>query len=306
MEDPLKILMDFEIDPANLDIAEMIGTGSTANIYKAVYRSSSKLQQVAVKRIDVSRVPTEKTEKGDSEEEDRLLAFRREIAIMTRICHPHFVSFIGLISLSVPISLVMEFCPGGCVFDLLHERLDVDVSWKQKHKILLDTAEAMNYLHSFEPEIVHRDLKSLNLLLTETFRCSVLPHIKLSDFGLSRMRENGSDWGIMTNACGTTHWMAPEVVLGTNYDQKCDVYSFAMIIYEVICREMPFEDVEAEAVGTLASQGHRPTPDAIPPDCPDYLTNLMVACWAHQPQSRPSFTVVLELLSSVPAPLLLE
>merc|ERR1719443_2852862 len=99
----------------------------------------------------------------------------------------------------------------------------------------------MDYLHKFNPQIIHRDLKSLNLLLSK------------------------------------------QVFTGTKYDEKVDVYSYGMILFEIICREIPFEEEEPAAVGRLAVQGARPDLEAVPPDCPAFLKDLMIICWAHEP-----------------------
>ena len=97
--------------------------------------------------------------------------------------------------------------------------------------------------------------------------------MKVSDFGLSRMR-GGSDtdvWGKMTVAAGTSHWMAPECQASSAYDEKVDVYSYAMIFYEVICREIPFESADPQQVVVLVARGERPDMDAVPPDCPPLM-----------------------------------
>merc|ERR1719159_1345963 len=154
----------------------------------------------------------------------------------------------------------------------------------------------MQYLHAFEPQIIHRDLKSLNLLLAEqVLDESHEPIVKVSDFGLSRMKDSvvNADWGKMTMAAGTCHWMAPEVFTGTRYDAKVDVYSYAMILFECICREVPFEEEEPATVGPLAVAGSRPDLEAVPPDCPEVFNRLMISCWAHSPDQRPSFVDIL-------------
>merc|ERR1719223_1913625 len=99
----------------------------------------------------------------------------------------------------------------------------------------------MEYLHNFSPQIIHRDLKSLNLLLRDEVKSNKdRPFVKVSDFGVARMKEE--EWGQMTVGAGTQHWMAPEVFKGGDYDEKVDIYSFSMVLFEVICREVPFED----------------------------------------------------------------
>merc|ERR1712151_730948 len=134
--------------------------------------------------------------------------------------------------------------------------------------------------------------KSLNLLLSKpVLNEKDVPLVKVSDFGLSRMKDQApeADWGKMTIAAGTCHWMAPEVFTGTEYNEKVDIYSYAMVMFEIICREIPFEEEEPAAVGRLVVSGHRPDLEAVPPDSPTGLDDLMVLCWAPDSKQRPSF-----------------
>merc|ERR1712217_405140 len=125
---------------------------------------------------------------------------------------------IGVMSVQSPFSIVTEFCAGGCLFDFLfNHRGDADevfLEWPQVKKMCTDVASAMQYLHAFTPQIVQRDLKSLNLLLFhQVISGSDIPHLKVADFGLSRMKD-GAGWEKMTKNAGTSFWMAPEVVAG--------------------------------------------------------------------------------------------
>merc|ERR1719384_1734009 len=95
--------------------------------------------------------------------------------------------------------------------------------------------------------------------------------------------------------------MAPEVFMGGKYDEMVDVYSYSMIMFEIICREIPFEEEEAADVGVLIVKGSRPDMEAVPPDCPRILLSLMQRGWAHDPRQRPPFTtIVAELEIMVP------
>merc|ERR1712062_627531 len=107
-----------------------------------------------------------------------------------------------------------------------------------------DVAKAMEYLHKFNPQIIHRDLKSLNILLsTPVVSTRDIPFMKISDFGLARMKESGGgEWEKMTKDVGTMHWMAPEVHTGKAYNEKADIYSYAMVLFEILCREIPFDE----------------------------------------------------------------
>lgn len=281
-------LHQFEVDRSQVNLGELVGTGCTAEVYLGTFNG----EHVAVKQIDWS-----KSNLGAKEQR----AFNREVAIMTKANHPNLVKFIGVASQAQPLQIITEFCAGGCLFELLHNQDDVELVWAQQHKMCTDVALAMDYLHKFNPQIIHRDLKSLNLLLVKPISsCSSVPVVKVSDFGLSRMKDGAqTDWGKMTIAAGTCHWMAPEVFNGTRYDEKVDVYSYAMILFEIICREIPFEDEEPAEVGRLAVQGARPDVEAIPPDCPQVLSQLMISCWAGNPRKRPSFDSIVDTLKQV-------
>lgn len=278
-----------EIAPEELQLAEKIGTGCTAEVFRAVYRG----EEVAVKQIDWN-----KSRMGAKEQR----AFDREVAIMPLVNHENLVRFLGVSSQQRPFRIITEYCAGGCCFELLHNCDHIELQWPQQIKMCKDVAQAMEYLHAFSPQIIHRDLKSLNLLLSKpVLGPGDVPLVKVSDFGLSRMKDQApeADWGKMTIAAGTCHWMAPEVFTGQNYDEKVDVYSYAMILFEIICREIPFEEEEPANVGRLTVQGARPDLEAVPPDCPEVLRDLMVTCWAHNPNERWAFPQIMSVLSQV-------
>ncbi|CAK0905267.1 unnamed protein product [Prorocentrum cordatum] len=141
--------------------------------------------------------------------------------------------------------------------------------------MLSDVASALDYLHNFEPPILHRDLKSLNMMLLDQVtneHDNVV--VKLGDFGFARILEEIRS---MTRGVGTKHWMAPEVLAGTNYTEKADIFSFAMAAFEVICRQVPFEMLDPTSVAQAISRGERPEwPD--PQD--DLMPNMPDGAWA--------------------------
>eukprot|EP00927_Polykrikos_kofoidii_P043761 TRINITY_DN3785_c0_g1_i1.p1 TRINITY_DN3785_c0_g1~~TRINITY_DN3785_c0_g1_i1.p1 ORF type:complete len:644 (-),score=131.49 TRINITY_DN3785_c0_g1_i1:32-1963(-) len=276
----------WEIDPALLTMHEKIGSGITAEVFRATFQE----KQVAVKVIQLNKKCMDDREQK---------AFAREVGIMPHVSHNHLVKFLGIASRQRPFRIITEFCAGGCVFVLLHNCDHIDLSWTQQVKMCRDVASAMDYLHAFQPQIIHRDLKSLNLLLAKMIaNTKDVPHVQVSDFGLSRMKEMDS-WGKMTKAAGTCHWMAPEVFVSTKYDEKVDVYSYAMILFEIICREIPFEDQEPANVGRLTVRRKRPDLEAVPPDCPTLLRALMISCWEHEAPKRPGFPSIVETLARV-------
>jgi len=274
---------DREIRASELEIVHKIGEGTTAVVYLGTLRGVT----VAVKEIRVL-----------SEELATIQAVQRELRVLSNVSHPNIVRFVGLVTEYFPLRLVLEYCAGGSLFELLHNCWDTPISWMQRIKMLLDTTMAEEHLHSFEPPIIHRDLKSLNLMLLHPvknqFTC---PHIKLADFGFARIEERA-----MTQGVGTKHWMAPEVLRGTAYTTKADVFSFAMVAYEVAVRHVPFERLDAHAVARQTMSGIRPDfeedcDQAVPPG----LLEVIQQCWGQEPDSRPSFFDVRVMLEQLAA-----
>lgn len=285
----------FNIDPECLKLVHKVGSGCTAEVYLGTYGEST----VAIKQIHW------KAEKPDAKRKAQR-AFNRELDIIQHINHENVVHFYGICVQEHRFMVVTEFCSGGCLFELLHNSDLFDLSWPQKGKMIHDCALAMEYLHSSihgKPTVIHRDLKSLNILLLEpVMTLTDVPRCKITDFGLSRITSDGSqDFGTMTSAVGTCHWMAPEVLQSNHYDQKADVYSFGMIMFEIICREIPFEEYEPAQVRQMIQHGKRPDEDAIPPDCPQNLVDLMQRAWAQDPNQRPGFDkIVVDLAPMLP------
>jgi len=256
----------------DLEIVNKIGEGTTAVVYAARCRGAI----VAVKEI------RELT--GDLAS---LEAVRRELRVLSNVSHPNIVRFVGLVTDHLPLRLVLEYCAGGSLFELLHNCWDVPISWMQRIKMLLDTASAEEYLHSFEPPVIHRDLKSLNLMLLHPIKNEfTLPYIKLADFGMARIEERA-----MTQGVGTKHWMAPEVLKGTAYTTKADVFSFAMVAFEVAFRHVPFENLDAHQVARQTMAGIRPGMEEDFPELevPEGMLEIIRSCWHQEPESRPSF-----------------
>lgn len=280
-----------EVAADELVYNESLGRGCTAEVFRGFWRG----REVAIKEIFHQR---KDSRSGKSVKMD--ISFNREVSVLSKVRHPHLVQFIGVCFEPRPLRVVIEFCKGGSLFDLVHDE-DLAIHLAQQIKMCKDIAEGMCYLHNFKPQIIHRDLKSLNLLLVEPVLSGAdKPHIKVSDFGTARMKDLETEWGSMTKAAGTCHWMAPEVFKGP-YDEMADVYSYAMVLYEIICRDVPFDECEGNEVLSLVLEGVRPSMDLVPADSPPALVELMTSCWAQNPAARPTFARVLELLSPIAA-----
>ncbi|KAL3669710.1 hypothetical protein V7S43_005091 [Phytophthora oleae] len=201
--------------------------------YGEVYTGSFNTRQVAVKML----LPATR---GNIEYVNEFLA---EAKMTASLDHPHIVSFVGVAwdSLS-DLCVVLEFMEGGDLRTLLNSyqasNHPVGLS-RQKVSIALNVCEALTYLHSFLPPIIHRDLKSRNVLLDGQMKA------KLSDFGISRERLDRT----MTACVGTSLWMAPEVMLGERYDVKADMFSFGVVLSELDVHTMLYARVSRENVG---------------------------------------------------------
>ncbi len=168
----------------------LLGSGASAEVYKGTYRGT----EVAVKKLHKSG--------SRSEEEEKMEELKRELGTLSLIRHPNLVLFMGVgFTPSGNTCILTEYCGGGTLFKLLHESPGVKLSWKQRVKMALDIAKGMNSLHSYTPPIVHRDLKSLNLLLLEPVTGEIDPvHVKITDFGLARAQSRNEH---MTGGAGT-------------------------------------------------------------------------------------------------------
>lgn len=258
--------------------------GSTAIVYLAHFRDG---RPIAVKQIHED-IPDESV-------------IHRELSVLTNVTHRNIVQLYGIVVDQHPVQLCLEYCEGGSLYELLHVTYTVPLSWRQRLVMLYDTAVAMDYLHSFDPKIVHRDLKSLNILLLRRLRRETdQPHIKVCDFGFAREHEPGA---IMTKGAGTLQWMAPEVYSSTHYTEAADIFSFAIVGFEVICRRIPsIKAIRNDQFHWAIRQGHRPDitdPRYLPAKVPTGLIDIIVSCWSQQPADRPSFNQIWQDLAQV-------
>ncbi|POM71823.1 Protein kinase [Phytophthora palmivora] len=226
--------------------------------------------------------------------------FTREIRMAAFLDHPNIVRFVGLSWRTLPdLCMVSEYVALGDLAHFLAQPDSKHLTWKEdKLPIAADISNALVYLHSLSPIVLHRDLKSLNVLLTEDLQA------KVSDFGLSR--ETSFD-ETMTSGVGTLLWTAPEVLRGERYSEKADIYSFGVVLAELDTCMPPYAYSQGRKnkgkndmdwVPLIASGRASPP---FRPDCPRAIRDLAAQCLDQDPSKRPpAMQIVYMLRSKIP------
>ncbi|GAX75441.1 hypothetical protein CEUSTIGMA_g2885.t1 [Chlamydomonas eustigma] len=262
---------DWEINHRELTFGPRIGIGSYGEVYKGTWRGT----EVAIKRLLEQNLSA-----------STVREFRDETSIMARLRHPNVVLFMGAVVQPNHLAIVTQFCPRGPLYDILHRR-NFQIDSKRRLSMAADIARGMLYLHSCSPPIVHRDLKSPNLLVDKDWT------IKVCDFGLSRVKNE--TFLSSKSQAGTWEWAAPESLRNEQYDEKCDVFSFGVILYELVACEKPWAHLRNRlAVNSLVATQHKRLD--IPQDIQPEVKQLMTECWEERPERRPSFAQVLQRL----------
>jgi len=249
---------------SNIKFIHNIGIGAFGEVWSCEYN----------KKLFACKIINQKKMKdGDKK------LFENEVAIWKSVKHPNIVSLYDVI---------LKFPKVYCINDLLDESL-YDMHCRMMRigskpriitiiKQMIQICDAMVYLHS--RDILHRDLKSANILIREDL-------LVISDFGLARYAADE-----MTAETGSYRWMAPEVVRHHNYDKSCDVYSFAMLQYEMMTLCVPFASYSPIEVAFAVVRGKRPP---LPP-MPEEMKELIQNAWDSRRESRPDFTTISDKL----------
>ncbi|KAB2064945.1 hypothetical protein ES319_A09G055500v1 [Gossypium barbadense] len=273
----LEDIADCEIPWEDITLGERIGLGS----YGEVYRGDWHGTEVAVKKFldqDIS---------GELLEE-----FKSEVLIMKKLRHPNVVLFMGAVTRPPNLSIVTEFLHRGSLYRLLH-RPNNQLDERRRLRMALDAARGMNYLHNCTPMIVHRDLKTPNLLVDKNWV------VKVCDFGLSRIKH--STYLSSRSTAGTAEWMAPEVLRNEPSNEKSDVYSFGVILWELSTLRQPWGGMNPmQVVGAVGFQHRRLD---IPDDMDPTIAEIIRRCWQTDPKLRPTFAEIMAALKPLQKPI---
>ncbi|BAF20205.1 serine/threonine-protein kinase STY13 [Oryza sativa Japonica Group] len=274
---PTEILSNYEewtIDLGKLDMGAPFAQGAFGKLYRGTYNG----EDVAIKLLEKPENDPERAQLMEQQ-------FVQEVMMLSTLRHPNIVRFIGACRKSIVWCIITEYAKGGSVRQFLARRQNKSVPLGLAVKQALDVARGMAYVHALR--FIHRDLKSDNLLI------SADKSIKIADFGVARIEVQTEG---MTPETGTYRWMAPEMIQHRPYDHKVDVYSFGIVLWELITGMLPFTNMTAvQAAFAVVNRGSRP---AIPQDCVDSLSKIMTCCWDANPEVRPSFAEIVVMLEN--------
>ncbi|XP_050273963.1 receptor-like protein kinase FERONIA isoform X3 [Quercus robur] len=284
-------LAEIKAATKNFDQNSIIGVGGFGDVYKGYIHVDGEATHVAIKRLKPG------SQQGVQE-------FRTEIEILSQLRHHHLVSLIGYCNDGNEMILVYDFMPGGTLCSHLY---DTDMShktplpWNQRLQICLGAARALNYLHiGAKHPIIHRDVKSANILLDEKWTA------KVSDFGLSKFGSTSTSKAHVSTAVkGSFGYLDPEYYRRRQLTEKSDVYSFGVVLFEVLCARPPImQTVEHEemSLAEWAPKCYRngkldqivdPLLKAeIEPECLKKFGEIAVSCLHDNGTERPSMNDV--------------
>ncbi|KAJ4869474.1 Leucine-rich repeat protein kinase family protein [Raphanus sativus] len=272
----------------SLEEEDIVGSGGFGTVYRMVMND---LGTFAVKKIDRSRQGSDRV-------------FEREVEILGSVKHINLVNLRGYCRLPTSRLLIYDYLTLGSLDDLLHERAQEDglLNWNARLKVALGSARGLAYLHhDCSPKIVHRDIKSSNILLNDKLEPRV------SDFGLAKLLVD-EEAHVTTVVAGTFGYLAPEYLQNGRATEKSDVYSFGVLLLELVTGKRPtdttFVNRGLNVVGwmnTLLKEDR--VEDVMDKRCVDVdedsaeaLIEIAARCTAANPEDRPAMNQVVQLL----------
>ncbi|XP_045625810.2 uncharacterized protein [Procambarus clarkii] len=258
---------------------DVVGEGSFSTVYRGAYCGT----EVAVKELKFKLSQDDKN------------YFRSEAALLQQLHHPRIVLLMGVCTGAARPFMLLEYLSGGTLYNLIHTTTRERLDHAAYFVVAKDVAQGMNYLHRHEPQVLHLDLKSMNVLLDSYYRA------KIADFGFSILRRSRTGSPAQHGSIrGTPAWMAPELLTQGEVSAKCDVYSYAIILWEMLAASHPFKGLDIfQIMETIEAGGRPPLPSS---GVSRELKELITSCWAQNPSLRPSFEEILGALESAAVP----
>ncbi|XP_062218720.1 serine/threonine-protein kinase EDR1-like isoform X2 [Phragmites australis] len=263
---PLLPYEEWHIEFSEITVGTRVGIGFFGEVFRGTWNGTD----VAIKVFLEQDLTAENMED-----------FCNEISILSRLRHPNVILFLGACMKPPHLSLVTEYMEMSSLYNLIHSRARRSkFHWRRRLKMLRDICRGLMCMHRLK--IVHRDLKSANCLVNKHWT------VKICDFGLSRVMSNSAMND--NSSAGTPEWMAPELIRNEPFTEKCDIFSFGVIMWELCTLSRPWEGIPSvQVVYSVANEGAR----LEIPDGP--LGSLLADCWA-EPEKRPGCQEILTRL----------
>lgn len=258
-----------EVDRKEIKRLNKLGAGQFGEVFKARYRTAF----VAVKTL-----------KGESMTVD---AFLDEAKIMHKLRHRKLVQLMGICTEMEPVYIITEFMENGALLEYLRKNKTTEsLTFLVLVDMAAQIADGMAYLEAQNPPFIHRDLRAANILVGAN------NSVKVADFGLARILQGEDE--IYTSGEQSkfpVKWTAPEAVLEHTFSVKSDVWSYGVLLYEIVTLgRVPYPGMDACTVVASISSGYRmPRPQDRSVECPEKLYEVMLRCWDHSPENRPTF-----------------
>ncbi|OHS95861.1 TKL family protein kinase [Tritrichomonas foetus] len=270
VEHLLSQFKNINIEVENILLREQIGAGGFGTVYKATRLSTSEV--LAVKELRSDRLTMASW-----------ASLYAEVETMASVRHPYVLELVGA-HITEPYRIITRFCPGKSLFERIHRSNSKFPSLSPTRLTLIAYQVAVGMAHLHSLRIVHRDLKTLNILLDEEDNGCV------ADFGLSGMMKDNQE---LCGGVGTPHYTAPEVLSHSRYGPKVDSFSFAVVLWEMLVRKVPYGEMTHMAIYEHVVTRNWRLP--IPHDTPDGLKKLITHCWSKNPNDRPEFKEIVQL-----------
>ncbi len=244
-------------------ISELIGVGGMANVYKATDLSDGKTVAVKILREEFY------------ENEELLRRFKNESKAIAMLSHPNIIEVYDVCFSHNMRCIVMEYIDGITLKEYMEEQRPL--GWKETVHFIVQILKALSHAHS--KGIVHRDIKPQNVMLLADAK------IKITDFGIARFARSESHT-LTDRAIGSVHYISPEQARGDHTDQRADIYSIGVMLYEMLTGQLPFDADSPVSVALKQIELEAPSPRGINPDIPEGLEEITLRAMEKDPDRR--------------------
>ena len=250
----------------DLILEKHIGQGGFADVYRGKWLPQD--HDVAIKVIRIQNI-------GDKVKED----FVKEISTMYRIRYDHILNIFGACMEPGNYALIVEYMSLGSLYDVLRQKT-LQLTWSDRWSIALQMTKGINHLHTHSKPIIHRDIKSLNVLMTRVGQDFL---VKIGDFGLAKIRHETSRQSSHGSPVGTLPWKAPELLKMAKHSEASDVYALGIVLWELATGLEPYEESDDSTIIAFVLRGDRLD---LSNEIPSLFSELISRAWMHEPGKR--------------------